>query len=217
MLARLASIRHPRGLQIVTIDNGSGDGTGELLRDRTDRLPMQVLSRRAAASSAASRNGRSCFSRRLEACLSKRCGRGPGLQTCPGPGPGGRRLLGHDGQGVLRPFAQMGHQGLLSQRDPIDAFRARYVDITEQDHESRATADDDGVDERREQLGDALADRMADVDRRRDIGRRSEAGFVREQAPAKALSKRSAHTGADRLFALARARPWMIEAAGPPR
>lgn len=58
MLARLASIRHPRGLQIVAIDNGSDDATGELLRSWTDHLPMQVLSRPVAISGrpAASKN-----------------------------------------------------------------------------------------------------------------------------------------------------------------
>lgn len=49
MLQQLASIRHPSGLQIIAIDNGSSDGTGDLLRRWTGRLPMQVWSLPASA------------------------------------------------------------------------------------------------------------------------------------------------------------------------
>jgi GT2 family glycosyltransferase len=43
MLDRLACIRWPAGLRIVAVDNGSTDGSGDLLRDWTARLPMEVI------------------------------------------------------------------------------------------------------------------------------------------------------------------------------
>ena len=42
MLEQLATIHRPQDLRIVAVDNGSSDGTGELLRHWTRRLPMQV-------------------------------------------------------------------------------------------------------------------------------------------------------------------------------
>jgi GT2 family glycosyltransferase len=43
MLERVARIRWPAGLRIVAVDNGSTDGSGDLLRAWTARLPMEVL------------------------------------------------------------------------------------------------------------------------------------------------------------------------------
>ena len=72
-----------------------------------------------------------------------------------------------------------------------------HVDAAEQDHERRAAADDEGVDEHRQRLRDALADRMAHVRRGRDVGCRAESGLVREQATAQPLRQCGAHAAAD--------------------
>lgn len=43
MLERLSTIARPEGFRIVAVDNGSTDGSGDLLRSWCDRMPMQVL------------------------------------------------------------------------------------------------------------------------------------------------------------------------------
>ena len=100
-------------------------------------------------------------------------------------------------QKVLAPGADMRHQRLLRQHHPVDPFRSGHIDIAQQDHEGGAGANEDGVDEHRQRLHDALADRVSNVGDGGHVRRAAQAGLVGEQPAAQAVGDGCPHAAAD--------------------
>ncbi len=98
----------------------------------------------------------------------------------------------HQAEEILAPFADMADQGLLRQHNAVDGLGTGHV-VAQQNDEGGAGTDDDGVDEDRQRLHDALTDGMAHIGDRGHVRCTAEAGLVGEEAAPEALRHGSTH------------------------